>query len=644
MEIFFSLLTPSTAAANFLTSFGLLSKVSAYRGELRSEAEITFHGRNIDPHQEQRGKQLLRLQLHGSDHPGMILAMVNLALFTLLLQFFMGLGGNYNVRQQILVMDPTPFTNEAYYMVASVEKQRQVHMLGSENVTMHTRTEYKKDFLGIEMITEGAALPLGGDVEAGRDDQPRPGAGRGDLSRPEVGRDDQPRPALSGLGDLSRPGAGRGVTASRGVLPRSAPGRGDSPRPVAGRLDLLLVEAVSLNLLRVEVVSLGQGLAEARFGWFHLAEALRLFRRNLPKSHSDSLEILMGSDSSQRLVSSLVHVQSDELESSVAPQSKLRCRVMDVENCDSSLSLEEFDFLKKKFDPSSTFDFRFPRERDRIRMSPLGAGLFDQMLDVKSLLASGKRFSLQDIQRYKAEREREPREPEATEAPLGIGKGLFSYGINGHERVASFWDAFDYDLAYVRSRSVVSDYDVARFSSLGDHTVSRLLFGESARVATLIEVVDQHFKSYDKELKRSKVALKEMKKELACCQEQLKEASEGQTKWRDRYNREVSSVQGFLKSEAGKIYLECIWNDFKEKYEDSEEFEGAVVARANDIYDQAIKRCRIKLRESGRFVREDFTFLDPLVADEDAAEEGEVEVVDEPPAEGACVDIGGDRP
>ncbi|KAL0444128.1 UNVERIFIED_CONTAM: hypothetical protein Slati_2135500 [Sesamum latifolium] len=135
-----------------------------------------------------------------------------------------------------------------------------------------------------------------------------------------------------------------------------------------------------------------------------------------------------------------------------------------------------------------------------------------------------------------------------------------------------------------------------------------------------------------------------MKKELACCQEQLKEATENQVKWKDRYNREVASGQSFLKSEAGKIYLECVWSDFKEKYEGSEEFEGAVVARANDIYDEAIRQCRTKLRECGRFEGEDFMFLDPLVADDDGAEEGEVEVVDEPPAAGAQTDVGGDRP
>ncbi|KAL0437772.1 UNVERIFIED_CONTAM: hypothetical protein Sradi_0485100 [Sesamum radiatum] len=164
------------------------------------------------------------------------------------------------------------------------------------------------------------------------------------------------------------------------------------------------------------------------------------------------------------------------------------------------------------------------------------------------------------------------------------------------------------------------------------------------QVATLIEIVDQYFTFYDKELKRSEAALEEIKKELARCQEQLKEATDGQVKWKNRYNREVASGQSFLKSEAGKIYLECIWSDFKKKYEGSEEFEGAILARANDIYDDAIRQCRTKLRESGRFEGEDFMFLDPLVVDEDSAEEGEVEVLDEPPAEGVQADVGGGRP
>ncbi|KAK4397295.1 hypothetical protein Sango_1566100 [Sesamum angolense] len=203
-------------------------------------------------------------------------------------------------------------------------------------------------------------------------------------------------------------------------------------------------------------------------------------------------------------------------------------------------------------------------------------------------------------QEKKARGFKRPRESRAIEALHGIGKWLFSYGINRHEGVASFWDAFDFDLAYV---------------------------------ATLTEVVDQRFKFYDKELKRLEAALEEMKKEIAPCQEQLNEVTEGQAKLKDHYNREVTSGQSFLKSETGKIYLECIWNYFKEKYEDSEEFEGVVVARANDIYDQAIRQCRTKLSESGRFTGEDFTFLDPFVADEDVAEESEMEVVDEPPTE-----------
>ncbi|XP_011086600.1 uncharacterized protein LOC105168281 [Sesamum indicum] len=66
---------------------------------------------------------------------------------TQLLQFLMGLGEEFdNVRQQILVMDPAPSINKGYSMIASVEKQRQAHMMGTENVAMHTRIDYKKDF------------------------------------------------------------------------------------------------------------------------------------------------------------------------------------------------------------------------------------------------------------------------------------------------------------------------------------------------------------------------------------------------------------------------------------------------------------------------------------------------------------------
>ncbi|KAL0313972.1 UNVERIFIED_CONTAM: hypothetical protein Sangu_2241600 [Sesamum angustifolium] len=46
------------------------------------------------------------------------------------------------------------------------------------------------------------------------------------------------------------------------------------------------------------------------------------------------------------------------------------------------------------------------------------------------------------------------------------------------------------------------------------------------------------------------------------------------------------------------------------------------------------------MRECGRFAREDFMFLDPLVTDKDVVEEGEAEIVDEQLVEGAHVDVG----
>ncbi|KAL0430286.1 UNVERIFIED_CONTAM: hypothetical protein Sradi_0654600 [Sesamum radiatum] len=50
-------------------------------------------------------------------------AAVDLASFMQVIQFLMGLGDDFNhVRNQLLVMDPTPNVNKAYSMVLSVEK------------------------------------------------------------------------------------------------------------------------------------------------------------------------------------------------------------------------------------------------------------------------------------------------------------------------------------------------------------------------------------------------------------------------------------------------------------------------------------------------------------------------------------------
>ncbi|KAL2253439.1 UNVERIFIED_CONTAM: hypothetical protein Sindi_0138600, partial [Sesamum indicum] len=59
-----------------------------------------------------------------------------------------------------------------------------------------------------------------------------------------------------------------------------------------------------------------------------------------------------------------------------------------------------------------------------------------------------------------------------------------------------------------------------------------------SKIATLIEIADQCFEFYDKELKWWETALEETNKELARRQEKLKEATEGQSIWKDRYNGE----------------------------------------------------------------------------------------------------------
>ncbi|KAK4400567.1 hypothetical protein Sango_1162800 [Sesamum angolense] len=73
----------------------------------------------------------------------------DLALFTQLMQFLMGLGEMFgHVRHQLLVMDPIPSVNRAYSMVQSVERQKEVHMEiieTGDHAAMQVRTGVRKD-------------------------------------------------------------------------------------------------------------------------------------------------------------------------------------------------------------------------------------------------------------------------------------------------------------------------------------------------------------------------------------------------------------------------------------------------------------------------------------------------------------------
>ncbi|KAL0313358.1 UNVERIFIED_CONTAM: hypothetical protein Sradi_5735100 [Sesamum radiatum] len=174
------------------------------------------------------------------------------------------------------------------------------------------RSRYARKPRGDTYASREAASPVRGDAAPGRGDQPRPGSpGRGAVPRP------------------SRP---------------SSLGRGGSPPPGAASV---VPSRSSLSSVPMENVDFNDEVIEAI--------------RNLPESHSDSLEFLAGSDSSQRMVVSPILIQSDDLESFVAPQSKLRCRAMDVENCDSSLGFEEFKLLSKKLILLRLLSFIFPR-------------------------------------------------------------------------------------------------------------------------------------------------------------------------------------------------------------------------------------------------------------------------------------------
>ncbi|KAL0392682.1 UNVERIFIED_CONTAM: hypothetical protein Sradi_2491000 [Sesamum radiatum] len=62
-------------------------------------------------------------------------ATANQAIFTPLIQFLMGFSDTFgHLRDQLLVMDPIPINNNAYSMILRVEKQKEVHIEGINNV------------------------------------------------------------------------------------------------------------------------------------------------------------------------------------------------------------------------------------------------------------------------------------------------------------------------------------------------------------------------------------------------------------------------------------------------------------------------------------------------------------------------------
>ncbi|KAL0399892.1 UNVERIFIED_CONTAM: hypothetical protein Sradi_2332500 [Sesamum radiatum] len=100
--------------------------------------------------------------------------------------------------------------------------------------------------------------------------------------------------------------------------------------------------------------------------------------RNLPECSFDSLNIFVESgsrgvgNSHLPLDEALDESGVDGTESSIAPQSRSHCRAINVDNCKSSVSVEEFEIFDSKINSSSEFVFVLPSASDRIKFSPLG--------------------------------------------------------------------------------------------------------------------------------------------------------------------------------------------------------------------------------------------------------------------------------
>lgn len=83
--------------------------------------------------------------------------------------------------------------------------------------------------------------------------------------------------------------------------------------------------------------------------------------------------------------------------------------------------------------------------------------------------------------------EKRPKVEDDTPAPLhGVGKGLFTSGINRYQGVDSLLDTMDVDLAEMKTAGIASAYDPER---LKERTPDRILehaLGDAARVSVIL--------------------------------------------------------------------------------------------------------------------------------------------------------------
>ncbi|KAL0381368.1 UNVERIFIED_CONTAM: hypothetical protein Sangu_0201100 [Sesamum angustifolium] len=103
---------------------------------------------------------------------------------------------------------------------------------------------------------------------------------------------------------------------------------------------------------------------------FEVIEAIR----NLPDCPADSLDISFELvSSSPRVVSNkMFDPISDEVVEECSSVPRVRCRLMDVDSCDSILSRDEFHFLQESHNSFSPVEFPLPSPGDRIKIPPPG--------------------------------------------------------------------------------------------------------------------------------------------------------------------------------------------------------------------------------------------------------------------------------
>ncbi|KAI3463695.1 hypothetical protein Pfo_020358 [Paulownia fortunei] len=211
-----------------------------------------------------------------------------------------------------------------------------------------------------------------------------------------------------------------------------------------------------------------------------------------------------------------------------------------------------------------------------------------------------------------------------TSTPRGVEKGFFTCGLNQSKGVESYWDTQDTGIGWRKTRSIVNDFNIGRFSGKPSRSISEALADDLAEFVFYFENTENAEKKVREEVAKLSDEVAKLNDEVTKLKGELKNSVEEQQKMnenyktiRDKYIREQTGGKKYLSSEGGKRLLESVVEKAVGAHQASPAFDEVVVQRVMVLYNDIVRDCRRMLRETGRVPEDVVMVLNPRVPELD---------------------------